>query len=1013
MALHPAQLAELSALLEQALDVPAAERRAWLALRPTDDAAVLAALSRALQVPAITEALALDLAKSAKSAKSAERAKPAAVAAPLPATDPPPSSSRSAAAYWLRSGRFSDMGPSAMGAQRGVADESIVPGALMDRYRLLRPIGSGGMGTVWLAERSDGDIVRPVALKLPLRLSGNRQIAERFARERGVLAKLTHPNIATLYDAGVSDAGIPFLALEYVEGESITDYADGRSLTVAARLLLFAQVLAAVQHAHESLVIHRDLKPSNILVKSDGTVKLLDFGIAKLIEGADELTEDHVHLAKPEAPTGEPRGDKDGDEGGDGSHAHGELTRQVGVAITPNYASPEQLANASLTTATDVYSLGVVLYELLAGVRPYRLKQGGQAALLLDIRQAEISPPSAIAFTEATAASRRSTPANLKRGLRGDIDAILLKALEKSTDKRYRTADEFAADLRAYLHHQPVQAATSSVLYRLKKYVARNRLLVIAVGAISLAVVLGVGATAWQLRETEREQARRNAVQTFLVGIFKTVDPEVARGKTYTALELIDVSVERAIRQFSDQPEVAAMLFGELGKISYALGNLAQASELFARKVRLLDGLGRQASGDYVDALTRQGRYQLALGHADTAEPILRRAILIATGIGQDADALRWEAMQRLSLVHSETSDFAAATALLETAYQEITELPEARRPARALWLIEHGLGMGALSRGDRTRALAHFTHVETLQAGDAALERSDVLWNEHNLAVIEISLRRFNSAERRLNAVVAERSKSFGSTAPSTLESKTEMGKVLLGLGRDQDAYALQKSVGDASRSTGALVEARWADAFLVRSLIALKRYPEAEQLTRETLTYFTQAQPKAVRLHEYLRLMSAEIYLATGHPDKALATATLALANQSAALKGKPSLDNARAQDLLGIAHSARGDYVAAEALHKEAGIMYEPQFGADHAVSVRSRIYLALAQIGQGREAAMVELEALVATLKASLPVGHRALSQIDEATEWARARATAPATAPSTSSVTRLRVNLIDL
>ena len=986
MAVNPTQLAELSALLDQALDIHASEREAWLATPPTTDPVVLAALMRALQLPA-----------------------PAGEASAMAATEANqvPTHSRSAAAYWLRSGRFSDMGLTGLAAEQGAADESIVAGATMDRYRLLRAIGSGGMGIVWLAERIDGDIVRPVALKLPLRLSGNRQIAERFTRERGVLAKLTHPNIATLYDAGVSDAGIPFLALEYVEGLPITDYADGKWLTVAARLALFAQVLAAVQHAHESLVIHRDLKPSNILVKADGTVKLLDFGIARLIEDGDEA----ISVPAPTALQGEPSFVIGGSTRSRGTDLRSELTRQVGIAVTPNYASPEQLAGKSLTTATDVYSLGVVLYELLTGVRPYRLKHESQAALAQGILDAGIVLPSQVELTDSAATLRRSTPSKLKHLLRCDLDAILIRALGKTTDKRYRTADEFAADLRRHREHEPVQAMPSNTLYRFKKFVIRHRVGVGAASAISLAILMGVGATAWQLRETEREHMRRNVVQNFLVGIFRTADPEVARGKTYTALELIDVSVERAIRQFADQPDVAAMLFGELGKISYALGNLAQASDLFARKVQLLDGLGRRSTGDYVDALTRQGRYQLSLGHADTALPLLQRAVTIAAAIGSDADPLRWEAMQRLALLQSETSDHAAATSLLETAYREITALPEDKRPARALWLIEHGLGMGALGRGDRMRALEHFTHVETLQRGDNALERSDVLWNEHNLAVIELSLRRFTSAERRLEAVIAERSKSFGSEGPSTLESKTEMSKVMLGLGKDQDAYTLQKSVADAARTRGAAVDSRWADAFLIRPLIALKRYPEAELLTRETLGYFSKAQPKAVRLHEYLRLMLSETYLATGQIDRAVETAALALANQTAALKGKPSLDVARAQDVLGIAHNARGEFREAEVLHKAALVMYDAQFGVEHAGSVRSRIYLALAQVGLGSANALLELNALATKLNAVLPPGHRALAQIDQAMAWATLKA--GTVDQASRKPTPNRVNLIDL
>jgi serine/threonine-protein kinase len=252
---------------------------------------------------------------------------------------------------------------------------SVVDGEIVGAYRLVREIGHGGMSTVWLAVRTDEQIKRPVALKLPHIHLNRQQFADRFARERDILAELTHPNIARLYDAGVTEAGQPFLAIEYIDGMPVTEYCDRRRLPIRARIDLFLQILGAVQYAHSHLVIHRDLKPSNILAAQDGRVTLLDFGIAKLI---------------PEGPASETQ-----------------LTLLGGRALTPDYASPEQIAGEPLSTSSDVYSLGVVLYELLTGVRPYRLKRDSRGALEDAILSVDPLRPGQAAF-DAPHAVRRA-----------------------------------------------------------------------------------------------------------------------------------------------------------------------------------------------------------------------------------------------------------------------------------------------------------------------------------------------------------------------------------------------------------------------------------------------------------------------------------------------------------------------------------------------------------------------------------------------------------------------------
>jgi serine/threonine-protein kinase len=376
-------------------------------------------------------------------------------------------------------------------------------------YRLLRELGSGGMASVWLAERTDMLQGRQVALKLPhgewgglgARGAGRHAgLAERMAREREILATLTHPNIARLYDAGVAEDGQPYLALEFVEGERVDIYCKRHGLDVPARLRLFLQAARAVAHAHANLVVHRDLKPSNILVNAQGEVRLLDFGIAKLLD--------------------------------QGLAAETELTQASGRALTPDYASPEQIRGDAIGTASDVYSLGVVLYELLTGARPYKLEHASRAALEAAILSAEPKRPS----------TSVSDP-RLQRALRGDLDTIVMRALKKDSAQRYATVAALAEDIERQLDGRVVLAQPDSGAYRLRKFVARNRLAVGAVAGVMVALVAGAGVALWQAQVARAEraaavaqQARSDAATGFLQSLLQQASPD----RPLSATELLD-----------------------------------------------------------------------------------------------------------------------------------------------------------------------------------------------------------------------------------------------------------------------------------------------------------------------------------------------------------------------------------------------------------------------------------------------------------------------------------------
>jgi serine/threonine protein kinase len=349
----------------------------------------------------------------------------------------------------------------------------LAPGTVVGPYIVEEEIGRGGMGAVWRARRSDGVIKRPLALKLPLAGPHSQELTERFTRERDILGELSHPNIARLDDAGVTASGQPFLALEYVPGVPLTDYCDELGLDIRARLRLYMQVLRAVQHAHGHLVIHRDLKPSNVIVTPQGQAMLLDFGIAKLIPDDD----------------------------------HGR-TQLGGGALTPEYASPEQIAGKPVSTASDIYSLGVLLFELLTGERPYYLSRTTRGALEEAILRSEPQRPSAAVQRVAAAMARATSVKGLSRSLRGDLDTIVLKALKKSPAERYATADALSRDIEHYLRSEPVTARADGSWYRFRKLVGRHKLTVAAATGAALALVATAAVALVDARMANAERDR-------------------------------------------------------------------------------------------------------------------------------------------------------------------------------------------------------------------------------------------------------------------------------------------------------------------------------------------------------------------------------------------------------------------------------------------------------------------------------------------------------------------------
>ncbi|HKA00475.1 MAG TPA: protein kinase [Candidatus Solibacter sp.] len=449
---------------------------------------------------------------------------------------------------------FLETAPIAAGALDAYA------GKRLGVYEVIRRVGSGGTSTVYEAFRRDGQYEQRVAIKVVRAGMDRAFILRRLHTERQILAGLSHPGIARLFDGGATPEGSPYLVMEYIEGEPVTDYCERQNLGVRERLELFEQICAAVQHAHRNLVVHRDIKPANVLVTGDGTAKLLDFGIAKLLDGGVQM------------------------------HETAASTRM----LTPEYASPEQVLGEAITTSTDVYSLGVLLYEMLCGERPYRVAHDSPLEMAKQVCETAPRKPSMVA-----------SGVKASRELAGDLDNIVLKAMRKEPERRYLSVEQFAGDVRRFLEGRPVLARHDTLAYRAAKFLRRNLAASVAAGLLLLAIVAGTGATIWQARVATRERAR-------------------------------------AERRFNEVRELAR---NTLFEIDGAIGKLPGATEARAllcdRAVKLLDGLARDSSGDYAlelelsEAYRRLARVQgnvleANVGDHTAAQVSARKAVALA-----------------------------------------------------------------------------------------------------------------------------------------------------------------------------------------------------------------------------------------------------------------------------------------------------------------------------------------------------------------------------------------------
>jgi serine/threonine-protein kinase len=518
----------------------------------------------------------------------------------------------------------------------GGEPEPALEGARIGPWRILRELGRGGMGRVYLAERADGQFEQKVAIKLLKRGLDSEEILARFIQERQILARLEHPNIARLVDGGITDQGLPWFALEYVEGIPISVFCERRALDLCATLALFQQACRAVQFAHRNLVVHRDLKPGNILVSDRGEVKLLDFGIAKLLDPLSSSKEGTIAALR---------------------------------MMTPRYAAPEQLRGDPPTTATDVYALGVVLYQLLTGAGPYRLTTGSED----ETRRAILEQ-----VPETPSGKLRRTPERVHRSdwprlIRGDLDNIVLQALRKEPHERYPSAEALSEDLDRYLDGQPVRASGRRFAYVATKFAQRNRVAVAAAALVLLSLAGGLVATAWQARATarERDAARLEArkaeeIKNFVVGLFKVSDPEEARGRTITARELLDRGAERVTRELRGQLLVQAEMLDVLAEVYQNLGAYVDAGRMRERALAALEPLRPRADTLVANVLRSLGSSYMEQGDLARADSVLLESLAMQRRLRGEVHWQTAMALGELATLRLRQGRYAEGAALYE-----------------------------------------------------------------------------------------------------------------------------------------------------------------------------------------------------------------------------------------------------------------------------------------------------------------------------------------------------------
>jgi serine/threonine protein kinase len=644
-------------------------------------------------------------------------------------------------------------------------------------YRVLRTLGVGGMGEVFLAERADAEFEQQVAIKIVY--GGTRGVRSRLKIERQILAQLDHPNIAHLLDGGSLPDGTAYIVMEFVDGVPIDLYCDTNRLDVAARLRLFQTVCAAVHYAHQNLIVHRDLKPSNILVTTAGVPKLLDFGIAKLL-----------------------------DERQAGPHTLAVTHADIRI-MTPDHASPEQVRGQAITTASDVYVLGVLLYKLLTGASPFVIPSMRLTDIERAICENEPTLPSNSIVTVdtqeavATADARAASTRRLQRILRGDLDNIVLMAMRKEPERRYGSAQQMAGDIQRYLDGRPVIAHRDTMSYRTSKFVRRHWLPVTAVaGAVflilafatttyiqSLRIAAERDRVAEQREHAERERARAEEISGFLVNLFKLSDPEENRGNQVTARELLDSGAKRLQAELKDQPETKAALLATVGSVYDSLGQYQDALPMLQESLQL-----QRQSDDRsrISTLLELGQARIGAGDLPGAESSLQAAVQLAMKSSGANSVESGHALWALGMLRTQQSRYADAKDLYSRSLAALQSSGAAQTDIAAV--LDD---LATVYTRDLQWPLAKATYERSLEIDRRVLgdDHPRVAIRLDNLAIVAQNMGDLALAERLYKESLRLQERIFGARHPETAAVKGNFGMLLQREGRLAEAEPLLRS--------------------------------------------------------------------------------------------------------------------------------------------------------------------------------------------------------------------------
>jgi eukaryotic-like serine/threonine-protein kinase len=768
-------------------------------------------------------------------------------------------------------------------------------GKLFGHYRIDGVLGHGGMGAVYRAVRDDGQFQKQVAIKLVRPGAWSKELALRFHEERRTLARLEHPNIASLLDGGTTEDGVPYLVMEYVNGVPIDEYCDDAKLSIEERLKLFRTVSSAVQYAHQNLVVHRDIKPGNILVTPEGIPKLLDFGIAKF------LTEQEH--AEP-----------------------GEMTR-VGLRfVTYEYASPEQIRGATITTTSDVYSLGILLYKILTGHRPYQFKSRLPHEITRIVCEQLPRKPSATVLRvtddeddatrtttpEEISSLRASSPPKLHRHLVGDLDNIVLKALQKDPQRRYMSVEQLSEDVRRHLEGMPVTARRDTVVYRGTKFLIRHAIGVGATALVIIALAAGIVAVVWQANRAKREAAKAEQINAFLQDMLSSADP-ARSGKDVTVAQTLDQAVVRINKELLTQPEIAAAVLHTIGETYVALGLYDKASTQIERALGIRQKVLGTEHEDISTSLHSLAYIAQVTRDFANADSLYRRAIAMHKKVHPDPDkhlaammndwgsllrdrgessgalkVLKESAEMHRILFGEDSREYASALITLGPALQDNHELAAAESVYRkALDIRGRSSGDEHVDVGFALNNLA-FVLMDKgdLEGAETMFRQSLAIWrkafgNEHpqvetgllNLAGTLQKRGELDEAERLLTDALALNKKQT-TPDPLRLSSIEHLLGRNMNLKEDparaepylREAIMLRRKLFPPGHYVVALAESE-----LGRSLTMLKRYPEAESTLSNTYKSLSLALgDSSVRTQETLRSL-ADLYVVWGNKEKA----------------------------------------------------------------------------------------------------------------------------------------------